>query len=214
MSNAGVPSPVSPMVVLASQSPRRIELIGQIVDAAKVVVRPADLDEDALAAGLAPIDGLLRVSRAKAEASWQLGELLLAADTIVIHDGVVIGKPADRDDAFARIAAMRGSVVEVATNVVVQNVRGARRDRLIRTKLHMGHPSDEEIRAYVATGAADDKAGGLEVQDRARAFVDRIEGCFTNVLGLPLCAAADLLNVPESCRTEDGMPCSEPTTLR
>ncbi len=201
-------------VVLASQSPRRIELLGQIVDPSLVEVRPADLDEDAVAEGLAPIDGLLRVSRAKAEASWKLGDLLLAADTIVIHDGVVIGKPADRDDAFARIAAMRGSIVEVATNVVVKNVRGARRDRLIRTKLHMGRPSDDEIRAYVATGAADDKAGGLAVQGGARSFVEHIDGCYTNVLGLPLCAAADLLNVPGVCLVEDGSPCPEPTPDR
>lgn len=182
------------MLVLASGSPRRTDLLGQLVEPTMFRIEPADVDEERIGAHHDdPARFAVTVARAKAGAVWQSGLVVLAADTVVHHDGRILGKPADRDDAMATIASMRGQTVEVVSAVVVTGVRGARVDEVVRTELHMGRPDDGAIAAYVATGAADDKAGGLAVQDGAGPFVDHISGCVTNVYGLPLCATARLL---------------------
>ncbi|MDH3704427.1 MAG: Maf family protein [Acidimicrobiia bacterium] len=181
-------------LVLASGSPRRVDLLTQLLGPSAFVVEPADIDEDD--AGLGhdqPAPLVAAVARAKAAAVWQPGRTVLAADTIVRHQRQNLGKPIDRTAAAATISSMRGDAVDVWSAVVVTGARGARVDEVVRTTLHMARPDDDAIAAYVATGAADDKAGGLAVQDGAGPFVDRISGCVTNVYGLPLCATARLL---------------------
>lgn len=183
-----------PSLLLASGSPRRVDLLTQLVLPAGFTVEPADIDEDDAARGhtdAAPL--VTAVARAKADAVWRPGRTVLAADTIVRHRGQNLGKPSDHAAAVERIAAMRGEEVDVLSAVVVTGVRGARVDEVVRSTLHMGHPDDAAIAAYVATGEADDKAGGLAVQDGAGDFVDHISGCVTNVYGLPMCATARLL---------------------
>lgn len=194
----------APPIVLASASPRRLELLSTIVATDRIVVRPAAIDEAAQAAGADPPTAITRVARAKAQAAWRPGDTLVAADTGVIHDGSLLGKPRHRDEARSMLAEMRGADIEVITCMVMVGPRGDHHDELVATSLGIGHPDDEAIAEYVATGAADDKAGGLEVQDRARRFIDHVEGCLPNVYGLPLCSVAARLDGRER---PVGAPC-------
>ena len=184
-----------PRLVLASASPRRVALLGQLHGVGDVVVTPADIDEDAMSARAGGGTALVTdIARAKAQAVWTPGTWVLAADTVVVHAGEILGKPRHRDHAGRMLRSMRDQAVDVLTSVVVVGPRGARADEVVRSTLHIGHPSDDAIAGYVASGAADDKAGGLAVQDQASEFVERLEGCRTNVYGLPLHAAIRLLD--------------------
>jgi len=181
-------------VVLASASPRRIELLDALLGRESFTVQPADLDEAAVAVGIENAAAMVTaLARAKAEAVWHAGTIVIGADTVVRHREVTLGKPTDRAAAAANLRSMRGNQVEVISAVTVVGPRGARADEVVRSRLLVGHPSDDAIADYVASGAADDKAGGLAVQGAAGSFVDEVRGCMTNVYGLPVCATMRLL---------------------
>jgi septum formation protein len=180
---------VPPRLVLASQSPRRRELLGQL--GLTLEVRPAHADE-AVAPGEHARDYVLRVARDKARAVP--GDVVLGADTAVVLDDQVLGKPADPADARRMLRALSGTTHEVLTAVVVR--RAAIRlelDAVVSTKVRFAPLSPAEVDWYVGTGEPLDKAGAYAIQGAGGAFVLGVEGSVSNVVGLPLAETAALL---------------------
>jgi nucleoside triphosphate pyrophosphatase len=175
---------MTPRLVLASQSPRRRELLAQLGLA--LDVRPAHADESTLP-GEAPRDYVLRVAREKARAVP--GDLVLAADTAVVLGSEVLGKPTGADDARRMLRALSGTVHAVLTAVCVRRAAPA----AIATEVRFARLSPEAIDWYVATGEPLDKAGAYAIQGSGGAFVLSVEGSVSNVVGLPLAETADLL---------------------
>lgn len=178
-----------PRLVLASQSPRRRELLGQLGLALEV--RPAHADES-VAPGEPPRDYVLRVARDKARAVP--GELVLAADTAVVLGGEVLGKPEGEEDARRMLRALSGTDHEVLTAVVVRRTAPALElDAVVATRVRFAPLSAREIDWYVGTGEPLDKAGAYAIQGAGGAFVLAVEGSVSNVVGLPLAETAALL---------------------
>jgi septum formation protein len=134
------------------------------------------------------------VRKARAVAGRRATGLVLAADTVVVVDGQVLGKPADGADAGRMLARLRGRVHEVLTGVaVVDVVTGRAASETVTSHVRMRAYPDAEIAAYVATGEPLDKAGAYAIQGAGRTLVDRLDGSWSNVVGLPLAATATLL---------------------
>lgn len=172
-------------VILASQSPRRRELLGLIGIAHEVM--PADIDETVWP-DEQPLPHCERLAREKAHvlALRHPDAVVIAADTIVVLDGAILGKPVDAADARRIIRLLSGRVHTVCTAIAV--ARGGRTESAVeQVEVTFRHLSDEEIAAYVDTREPMDKAGAYGIQDDVGAiFVERIEGCFYNVVGFPL----------------------------
>ena len=178
-----------PRLVLASQSPRRRELLAQLGFALEV--RPAHTDER-VHAGEAAREYVLRVAREKARAVP--GDVVLGADTAVVLDGEVLGKPRDPADARRMLRALSGTRHDVLTAVCVR--RGAIRlelDAVVATAVRFAPLPPAAIEWYVATGEPLDKAGAYAIQGAGGAFVLGVEGSVSNVVGLPLAETAALL---------------------
>jgi septum formation protein len=178
-------------LVLASQSPRRRELLEQLGIALEV--RPAHADE-AVVPGEAARDYVLRVAREKARAVE--GPIVLAADTAVVLRGEVLGKPSGPDDARRMLRALSGTVHEVLTAVCVRRAAPAlaiELDAVVSTEVAFARLSPLEIDWYVATGEPLDKAGAYAIQGAGGAFVLSVDGSVSNVVGLPLAETVDLL---------------------
>ena len=177
-------------LILASQSPRRRELLG--LTGLDFTVRVADIDET-MDPGKAPFDEVARVSRMKALAVQREPEdVVIAADTIVVCEGRVLGKPRDEEDAFRILSQLSGRHHEVMTGMTV--LRG---DEVIThtevTKIHFRQLHPDELRAYIASGEPMDKAGAYGIQGGAALFADQMEGDYYNVMGLPVCRLAMIL---------------------
>ncbi|MGB4811500.1 MAG: Maf family protein [Methylophilaceae bacterium] len=184
---------MNPKIYLASQSPRRAELLKQMgVDYIKM---PANIDELPLKNEL-PIDYVLRVARQKAEVCVQaLGYVnlpILAADTTVVLNDKVLGKPLDDDDARAMLSALSGRVHVVHTAVALA-YQHTLEVVLSSTNVEMMPLSNSQIEAYIATGEHRDKAGSYGIQGLAAMWIKRIEGSYTGVMGLPLFETTQLL---------------------
>jgi septum formation protein len=177
--------------VLASKSPRRQELLAAL--GLEFTVDAADIDETPLP-GEAPDALVCRLCRGKAAsvAERHPGHVVLAADTLVVLDGVLLGKPADALEAVAMLTALRDRVHTVYTAVCV-GCDSTLRTRLSANDVRMRAYTDAEIEAYVETGDPLDKAGAYGIQDPQFAPVERWEGCYAAVMGLPLGLAAELL---------------------
>lgn len=176
-------------MILASQSPRRIELMR---DAGfDITIIPADIDEAPLP-GESPFELVKRLARNKAEAvagrPGNEDELVVAADTIVALDSAIMGKPRDHEDACAMLRRLSGRTHQVATGVCILNARKQAIDSFVCvTDVTFFELTDREIRNYVATGEADDKAGSYGIQGLGgRLLVKSINGDFYNVVGLPI----------------------------
>ena len=183
----GRPGPVR--VVLASGSPRRLALLQRI--GIEPVVRPADVDETP-SPGESPDALVGRLARQKAEAvDAAPGDLLIAADTVVVLDGRILGKPGDADDARAMLTSLSGVSHTVVTGVHVRH-RGRTAEAVEQTTVAFRRLSDAEVDAYVATGEPLDKAGGYGIQGAGGMFVESIAGSDTNVVGLPLATVVRL----------------------
>ena len=180
-------------IYLASVSPRRRELLRQIgVDCRVLQVA---VDESPIR-GEAPAEYVIRLALAKAragrEAARQFAAMpVLAADTAVTIDSDILGKPQDRRQALAMLRRLSGRSHKVLTGVVLLDVEPA--SRLSVSSVSFRALSDDEIRAYWNTGEPTDKAGGYAVQGLAAAFIARIEGSYSGVMGLPLFETAELL---------------------
>ena len=166
-------------LVLASQSPRRSELLRSAGIGFRV--QPADVDETPLP-GESPVDYVRRLARAKAEAV--AGSLVLGADTAVVVDGEILGKPVDGPDAVRMLRLLSGRAHEVITGICMKS--GEVWVGHDSTTVFFSRMSEREIREYVACGEPMDKAGAYAIQGRASCFVERIEGSYSNVVGLPV----------------------------
>jgi septum formation protein len=176
-------------LILASQSPRRLALLGQL--GLTVEVRPANVDE-AVHPGEAPAACVLRLARAKAEAAHQPGAVTLAADTVVVLDERVLGKPGDREEGVAMLLALAGRTHQVMTGVVVRD--DARVESVcVVTDVQFREIAEREAQAYWATGEGADKAGGYGIQGIGGIFAERIRGSYSAVVGLPLAETERLL---------------------
>jgi len=185
-----------PLLVLASGSPRRRDLLSRA--GLHFDVLPADVDESA-APGESPVEMVQRLAMEKALAvARSLGaeprRWVLGADTIVVVGERILGKPADPEHAVSLLRALVGRVHSVWTGVAVCASGGdVPRVLSVESRVHMRPATAEEVRAYVATGEPLDKAGAYALQGEGRRFVARVEGSETNVIGLPLDETLDLL---------------------
>ena len=179
-------------MILASESPRRRALLLRICREFEVI--PSDIDEELEPGpiGAAVADLALRKARAVAE---RVGSgVVLAADTVVVIDGVVMGKPAGAEEAREMLRRLRGREHEVVTGVtVVQAETGRSEVTTAVSRVVMAGYSDAVIADYVASGSPFDKAGGYAIQDLEGALVDAVIGSYTNVVGLPVDATRRLL---------------------
>jgi MAF protein len=174
-------------LTLASSSPRRRQLLALL--GLPFVVRPADVDE-VNQVGEGPREMALRLSRLKARAlrSRVAGGRIIAADTLVCLDGQVLGKPAHPAEAVRMLERLRGRSHQVFSGVtVIDAASGWERGTVAQTTVWMRDYSDAQIAAYVASGDPLDKAGGYAIQHRELSPVARVDGCYSNVMGLPLC---------------------------
>lgn len=181
-------------LILGSGSPRRRDLLTALGLAFEIAA--ADIDESALVSD--DVGGAVgRIARAKfdalADRREHRGRRILTADTLVASAGHVLGKPSDLGEAEAMVRSMSGQAIEVATFVCVGIAGHAPRSSRVSTTLQLHDLTEDQIQDYLATGAAMDKAGALELQGAAAHFIASIDGCWSNVVGLPLCAVAELL---------------------
>lgn len=182
-------------LVLASGSPRRAELMREYGYDVEIIEPP--VDEPAGLSGTASVYELARaVSHFKAQAVAPLAPdaWIMAGDTIAALDGTLFGKPRDRADAERILSAIAGTTHEVITGVTLLDAEtGARQIEHDVTRVTMRPLGDHQMEAYLDTGAWQGKAGAYGIQDRGDAFVESIEGSFTNVVGFPMELVAHML---------------------
>jgi septum formation protein len=173
-----------PHLILASGSPRRSEILNAV--GWSFTKRVADIDESEIA-GESPEDYVQRLAKTKAEtvAAMEPDGIVLGADTTVVIDGAIIGKPSDLDDARRMIRLLSGNVHEVLTGVAVV-ANGNTNVGIERTKVEFASLSESEIEFLVEFGEPLDKAGAYAVQAQAALFIKGIEGDYWNVVGLPI----------------------------
>ena len=177
-------------LILASQSPRRKELLGLF--GIPFTVRVADIDET-MDFSAPAAEEVARVSRLKALAiPREDDDVLIAADTIVVCQGRILGKPRDEAEAYAMLRLLSGRDHQVMTGVTV--LRG-NEERVFTqiTDLHFRELSDKEIYRYIATGEPMDKAGAYGIQGGAALFCEKMDGDYYNVMGLPVCRLGETL---------------------
>jgi len=178
-------------LILASQSPRRRELLEQV--GLSFTVRPAQGEQPV--SGLSPEETVKAIALEKARAVAAVSapdELILAADTLVYIDDCPLGKPSDREEAAAMLRRLSGREHTVCTGVAL--IKGE--NRLVRcekTAVRFRELSDETIARYIATGEPMDKAGSYGIQGMGALLVSGIEGDYFNVVGLPLALLSDML---------------------
>jgi septum formation protein len=196
-------------LILASSSPRRSQLLA--LGGWEFETRPAEIDESPLPAE-DPREYVLRLALGKAQAiaaSAGAEALVIAADTTVALDGAILGKPADDAEAEAMLRSLRGRTHQVHTALVV---RRAPDEQVVSdvctTDVLMRPYDDEEMRAYIASGDPLDKAGAYAIQHAGFHPVESLTGCYTNVMGLPVCTLANMLaDFGISPRAEIGRRC-------
>ena len=177
-------------LILASASPRRKELLSLL--GMPFTVRAADIDET-MDPGKSPFDEVARVSRRKALAvSREDGDMVIAADTIVVCEGKVLGKPHSEDEAVNMLRLLSGRDHQVMTGCTV--LLGSKQETFTEvTHLHFRPLSDREIQKYVQSGEPMDKAGAYGIQGGAALFCEKLEGDYYNVMGLPVCRLYETL---------------------
>ena len=175
-------------LILASQSPRRHELLG--LGRIPFEVHSADLDETPLE-GEAPSDYVLRLAEAKARAvgaTLSQAAVVLAADTTVVHHGRILGKPANAAEARSMLAELAGESHQVFTGIAIYDTASdVMRSDLAQSPVPMRALSEDEVEAYIESGDPFDKAGGYAIQNEHFQLVGDFADCFANVMGLPLC---------------------------
>lgn len=180
-------------IVLASASPRRLELLASA--GIEFEVFAGDVDETVLP-GEVPEDHVVRLAREKAfyVAAQAEGRFFVGADTVVVCDGEIMGKPRDAADAERMLKKLSGVAHEVITGYAIfDREREGAVSAAVTTRVFFKRLRDEEIRDYIATGCPFDKAGAYAIQGGAAYMVERIDGSYTNVVGLPLCEVVETL---------------------
>lgn len=170
------------MIILASKSPRRKELLSFITT--DFTVKSADVDET-LPQGITPDKAVEYLSKIKAEPFKNENDIVIGADTVVALDGKILGKPRDDADAFATLKMLSGREHSVFTGVSV--IKGEKIETFsVQTKVKMFELTDEEIEEYIATDEPFDKAGSYGIQGKGSLLVEKIDGDYFNVVGLPI----------------------------
>ncbi len=179
-------------IILASKSPRRQELLKLL--GLEFTVHTADIDEH-MDPSLPPEQEVARVSAEKARAvakNCAEEDIIISADTIVVIDGQILGKPKSEADAIRMLNLLSGRRHEVMTGLTVLS-GGQSQTRVVRTGIEFRRLTDREIDAYVATGEPMDKAGAYGIQGRASIFVSHLDGDYFCVMGLPVCTLTQML---------------------
>ena len=174
-------------IILASGSPRRRELL-EMLGIRDLLIIPA-LGEEKKDPALEPgelVKGLALAKAAEVAAGRAADDVIIAADTVVLHEKKVYGKPKSEDEAFKMLKTLSGQYHEVYTGVAIIKGSSILTDFEV-TRVHFRELTDSEISAYIATGEPMDKAGSYGAQGLGCLFVDRIDGDFFNVMGLPVC---------------------------
>ncbi len=184
-----------PLLILASASPRRREILSGSW-AGRLSVSASGIEEDSPGPGENPADYAVRIAAAKCRAvsGNSAAALLIAGDTVVELEGVIMGKPSNADEARQMLTALRGRDHSVTTGLAVASPWMA--ELLVDHEtsiVSMRRYSSEETEAYIASGEPFDKAGGYAVQDVHLAPAERVRGCYLNVVGLPLCRLSRLV---------------------
>ena len=187
-------------LVLASGSPRRLALLEQ-VGITPDLLCPTQIDETPKRAEM-PRALVSRLARAKAEAALERnqvkamgeGTFILAADTVVAIGRRHMGKPATIDDASAALKHLSGRSHRVFTSVCLITPKGTTRERTVESRVRFKRLSREDIESYLVSGEWRGKAGAYAIQGRAEAFVQKLQGSYSNVVGLPLYETVALLN--------------------
>ncbi len=181
-------------LVLASASPRRRDLLARA--GLDFRIEPSEADET-MPAGLSPEDAAVALARRKARAvaSRANGEVVIAADTIVVAEsGEILGKPSGPADARRMLETLSASTHSVTTGVVIIDTRSGRElSRAVTTEIVFAAMSDEEIDRYIQSGEPMGKAGAYAIQETADRFVREVRGSFSNVVGLPMEAVEEML---------------------
>jgi septum formation protein len=197
------------LLVLASASPRRVELLNKL-DLEFIVV-PSDVEED-FDSRLSPSQVVVELAKrkaeavanslkteAKAKASFENGGpvVVIGADTIVVSQGHILGKPASEMEAMEMLSLLSGQVHEVYTGIALVGFESGRTKEsltsFVISKVRFRQISAAEIKAYVATGEPMDKAGGYALQGTGAALIESVDGCYTNIIGLPIPALVSML---------------------
>ncbi len=178
-------------LILASASPRRSELLQQIGWLHQV--RPSNFREATSAPDPQSFVLYNALGKAREVAARYPQDLVLGADTVVVHAGKLLGKPKDRQEAARMLRALSGHWHEVFTAVaLIDGASGQEVSDVVRTRVHMRELPADEISRYLSTDEPYDKAGAYGIQGQAAMFIDRIDGCYFNVVGLPLSRVAEL----------------------
>lgn len=185
---------MSVRLILGSSSPRRRELLtlmGLVFESARPDIDETPFPDEPAAAY---VERMCREKAAAIILESNDPALILTADTTVVHNGQIVGKPADPDEARAMLSSLRGRAHTVLSGLALRNTQqGIIQVRVIETSVYLRSYSDAEINAYVDSGEPFDKAGGYAVQDARFHPVERLQGCATNVMGLPVCAVWAML---------------------
>lgn len=194
--------PDSGRLILASASPRRLELLRQIgIEPARV--EPADIDETPHRRELPAAHAVrLACEKATAVASRFPGNFILAADTVVATGRRILGKPADEREACAFLNRLSGRRHRVIGGVAVVDSRGRLHFRAVTSAVRFRRLTDADVASYLADGEWRDKAGGYAIQGRAAVFVAFMSGSYSNIVGLPLFETAQLLAGAGYCAAE------------
>ena len=178
-------------IILASGSPRRAELLKKI--GLDFSVKPANADES-YEEGMPAEQVVYELSARKAEAAFDEAlpvddTLIIAADTVVELDGMILGKPKDEADAVSMLSSLSGKAHRVHTGVTLYSYTDRKINVdtfVVTTTVHFANMSAEDIKKYVATGEPMDKAGAYGIQGRGELFISSVEGSYSNVVGLPM----------------------------
>lgn len=181
-------------IVLASQSPRRRELLAGLISDFEIIT---DNSEEVVEPELLPEEVVKKLAMQKAQNVSEKADdnaIIIAADTVVFIDGVILGKPADKEEAAVMLRKLSGREHHVCTGIaVIDNKTGKAVSDIQRTAVSFKPLSDGEIDRYIATGEPMDKAGAYGIQELGALFVEGIKGDYFNVVGLPVCKLAQIL---------------------
>jgi septum formation protein len=195
LSDSFSPSPTAPPIVLASASPRRRELLSSLGLRFTVV---ASRTHETLLAGESPQEHVVRLSRDKArevaERPGVPGRWFIGSDTVVVRDGIILGKPEDPAEAAAMLRSLSGRWHQVWSGYAIfDRHAGCTLSGAVVTRVRFKELTEREIAGYIATGEPFDKAGAYAIQGIGAFMVPAIEGSYTSVVGLPLCEVVDAL---------------------